>query len=90
MDAFAIHPDLAERRALHAGDDAHHRRLAGTIFADEHIHGTAAKLQVRLLQRHDTGIGLGDVLQFENDVAVVEIGHRQPPTVMVAGTNCGN
>jgi hypothetical protein len=60
---------------LDAGDDAHHRRLAGAVFADEHIDRAAPELQVRLLQRHDAGIGLRDVLQFENDVAVVDAVH---------------
>jgi hypothetical protein len=90
VNALAIHPDFAERRPLDAGDDAHHRRFAGAVFADQHVHRAAPKLQVRLLQRHDAGIGLGNVLQFENDVTVVEFGHAQPPTVMVAGTNCGS
>src|SRR5690606_9824414 len=46
MDALTVHPDLAERRPLDAGDDAHHRRFAGAVFTDEHIHRATPKLQV--------------------------------------------
>jgi hypothetical protein len=48
------------------------------------------QLEIGLLERDDAGIGLGDFLEFEDDIAVVGVGHRQPPMLIVTGTSCGN
>ena len=40
----ALEPDLAGVRTKHPGEDAHQRRLAGTVLAEQAVHLAAPKL----------------------------------------------
>ena len=64
------------------------RRLAGAVLADEHVHGAAADLEVRLLDRDGPRIDLRNALEAQHDV-VNRGGHEAGPRVTVAGVTSG-
>jgi hypothetical protein len=57
-DGPAPEQDLPRVRWLHARDDLHQRRLAGTVLAHQRMHGAGAYAQLHIVEGDDAGEGL--------------------------------
>ncbi len=66
-DFLAAHQDAAGGLLVDTGEDAHQRRLAGTILADQHVDRTLVDLEVDILQRDGAREDAGHLLGAEND-----------------------
>ncbi len=59
---LAIEIDFAAVRLMDAGDDLHHRGLAGAVLAAHGVHLPPGQLDLHVLQRLDAGEALVDIL----------------------------
>ena len=50
LTGFAIEQDAAGGRLLDAGNDLHQRRLAGAVFADQHVDRAGADAEIDLVE----------------------------------------
>ncbi len=64
-DLFAVDRDGALVRLLHAVEDLHQRRLAGTVLSDEGVDGALADGEVDVVVGHDARETLGDPGEFD-------------------------
>ena len=62
--------DLALVRVVEAVEDAHQRRLAGAVLAEERVHLAAPKVEVDVVVRENAGELLRDPAQLEDDRAL--------------------
>jgi hypothetical protein len=75
---LAVEQDLARVGARLAGDDVHHRRLAGAVGADDGAHLAMVDGQRQLIQRFEAVEGDGDAVEIEQRVGDLH-GATPPP-----------
>ena len=74
VDGVAVDPDLALVRALHAVQDLHQRRLAGTVLTDDGMHVAAADRDVDVAVGDHPRVALGDAGQSDRGC---DVGRRR-------------
>ena len=69
-DRLAAQEDLAGVRLVDAGQDAHQRRLAGAVLADQAHHLVRPELEAHRLERMHAGKALVDAAAAPGPAAV--------------------
>src|SRR5690242_15631521 len=79
--SLIVNEDLAAVGTIEAVRNAHGRRFAGAVFADDRVDGSGGDGDVEVIVRQDVAEALADVTQLELHCAIASVTLTSPAMI---------